>query len=478
MIPRALIPAGLAVLGAVLLAVPGSMHARGGVYTQTRHADPATGAFRTSDWARGDCGQCHMAHDGATPNAFALFAPNANGLCYTSGCHQSSSANAIYQGPVAYDASSHATRSGMVWPGADATVDSAAPGMRPSGDWGKCVNCHDVHGYNMDGSGLVPSLTVSREDKLCVVCHDGSPATKSIKADLAKAYRHPVSTAGRHAASEDGNPAAYAATPANNRHAECVDCHNPHVAAADGTPAVAPNASKRIRGVGRVAVTNGAAGVAPTYTYRAAADTTPPVTEYQVCFKCHASWTAQPTGQTNLAIAFNSNNASYHPVEAVGRNTTINVNAFVGGWIPTAQMFCTDCHTSDNTAVRGPHGSAYQYILKKSSVRSSAQRTMSSGELCFDCHRYGTYADNNASSTVKAYSRFNPPARSQGHTYHVGSRRYPCYACHDSHGSATRPSLIVTGRSPGLNNYTQTSGGGTCSPTCHGSESYSINYPR
>jgi formate-dependent nitrite reductase cytochrome c552 subunit len=197
-----------------------------------------------------------------------------------------------------------------------------------------------------------------------------------------------------------------------------------------------------------------------------------------VCFKCHSSWTTQPSGQANLAVAFNSNNASYHPVEAVGKNTNINANAFVGGWTATAQMFCTDCHTSDNATVRGSHGSAYQYILKKSAVRSSAQRTMSPSELCFDCHRYDTYANTSASSTIKGYSRLNPPAFSEGHTFHVGEERYPCYACHDSHGSASRPSLIVTGRNPGLNGYTQTSGGGTCSPTCHGSKSYTVNYPR
>ena len=48
---------------------------------------------------------------------------------------------------------------------------------------GKCVNCHDVHGYNMDGTGLIPSLLVSREEKLCLVCHDGSPAAKNINDD-------------------------------------------------------------------------------------------------------------------------------------------------------------------------------------------------------------------------------------------------------------------------------------------------------
>jgi len=287
-----------------------------------------------------------------------------------------------------------------------------------------------------------------------------------------------VETSGRHAVNEGGTSSAYGASPTNNRHSECVDCHNPHAAGADGAPPPPPNASNRIRGVNRIAVINGAAGSAPTYIYRAPGDVSAPIAEYQICFKCHSSWTTQPAGQTDLAVRFNGNNPSYHPVEAVGKNINVNAGAFVGGWTGGAQMFCTDCHTSDNTSVRGPHGSQWRYILKKSATASGAQRTMASTELCFDCHRYDTYANDSASTTLKGYSRFNPPGFSRGHTYHVGNRRYPCYACHDSHGSSSKPHLMVTGRSPGLNNYTESQNGGTCSPTCHGSETYRINYPR
>ena len=101
---------------------------------------------------------------------------------------------------------------------------------------------------------------------------------------------------------------------------------------------------------------------------------------------------------------------------------------------------------------------------------------MTSGESCFDCHRYDTYANQGATSTVKGYSRFNLPTFEQGHTFHVDDKGYPCYACHESHGSTTLPHLIVTGRNPGLNSYTHTATGGTCAPSCHGTESYNVNY--
>ncbi len=475
----------LAGLTVVSLGIPVSLVAKGGVYSHTKHADPTTGAFRDADYQRGECSQCHVQHDGSAPNAFALFAPNANSLCYTSGCHSATSANAIFQGQALYEATLHATRTSMVWPGPDGSVDPAAPAARPSGDWGKCVNCHDPHGYNMDGTGLIPSLVVSREEKLCYVCHDGSPASQNVRGEFAKAYVHPIATSGKHSAAEGGSPSAYGATPTNNRHAECADCHNPHVARSDIPAPTPPDASNRLRGVGRVSVINGAAGAVPSYVYKGPADTTPPIAEYEVCFKCHSSWTTPPTGQTNLPVLFNPNNPSYHPVEAAGKNTNINANAFVNGWLPTRMTYCTDCHSSDNTAIRGAHGSVYRYIVRKAATggngtaaASSNQRTMASTELCFDCHRYDTYANDGASNTVTGYSRFNPPGFRQGHAYHVGNRQYPCYACHDSHGSTTKPTLIVTGRNPGLNSYTQTPGGGTCAPTCHGTKTYTINYPR
>jgi predicted CXXCH cytochrome family protein len=455
------------------------------VYTQTKHGNPTTGVRRTRDWPVGSCQQCHVQPGaGSSRNAFGLFAPNTNALCATAGCHGTSAANNIYQGPTTYNASSHATSTAMVWPGADPAVDRGAPRAKLPADAGKCVNCHTPHG-NRDAAGLIPSLVFSREEKLCVVCHDGSPASKNVKADLAKIYRHPIGTVtAKHDEAEAGTPAKYGFSPTNNRHSECVDCHNPHMARAEvGLPPVAPNASNRLLGLGRVAVTNGAAGSVPIYVYRGPADPSPAL-EYEICFKCHSSWTTlpltTPSGGTpkDMAVQFNPNNASHHPVEAAGKNQNINANAFVNNWNATKTMYCTDCHSSDATSVRGPHGSLYNYILKLDYRALAAQRTTISTELCFDCHRYDTYANASATVAVQGYSRYNPPSSSSGHTYHVAQKRQPCYACHESHGSAALPHLMVTGRSPGLTSYTETPTGGTCAQTCHAPRTYTINYAR
>src|SRR5574341_478749 len=277
---RAAVPFTAAVI--CLLSLPVLVLAVGGVFSLTKHGDPTTGVQREPSLPRGDCAQCHVSHSG---QATALFAANTNGLCYTSGCHNLSGALAAYQGPALYDVSIHATNT--FWPGFDASVDASAPLVKPSADSGRCVNCHDPHGYNRDGTGLIPSMLFSREDKLCIVCHDGSPAS-DVKSQFNKTYKHPISTTGKHDAAENTS-AAFGFTPTNNRHSECVDCHNAHVAKREGTPRIntPPDAPNTLRGVSRVSVSNGAAGFAPTYTYRGPSDTTPPVAEYEICFKCH-----------------------------------------------------------------------------------------------------------------------------------------------------------------------------------------------
>jgi hypothetical protein len=264
------------------------------------------------------------------------------------------------------------------------------------------------------------------------------------------------------------------------RHAECEDCHNAHVLRPD--PPLGPSgidASTTTLGVSRVAVLNGPAGSPPAYTFLAGRDTlTPPVAEYQLCFKCHSSWTTQPAGQTDLARVLNPANPSYHPVEAAGRNPGVSAAAFVPGWNASSITRCGDCHGSDFGTTRGPHGSIHRRILRRPYVDSPVERDMTPDELCFACHAYDVYANDRSPDLVLAASRFNPPTERRGHAWHASSRRVSCFSCHVSHGSSTLPHLIATGRSPGIVSYVQSPTGGTCSPTCHGSKSYTVNYAR
>jgi hypothetical protein len=99
-------------------------------------------------------------------------------------------------------------------------------------------------------------------------------------------------------------------------------------------------------------------------------------------------------------------------------------------------------------------------------------------EACFACHAYEVYANASSPDLTRGESRFNKPGAEKGHAEHVDEERVPCYACHVTHGSTTLPHLIATGRTPGILSYAASPTGGTCTPTCHGTESYTVTYAR
>jgi predicted CXXCH cytochrome family protein len=455
-------------LAAVFALAAATAWASGGAYRSTRHGDPDAGVLRLDGEPRGECGHCHDQHASrlgtATggPFPYLLFAANDNALCAT--CHDPAGRHDVYPGMAPWSASTHAISSIMVWPG-------PTPPGRPAADAGKCVNCHDVHG-NRDADGILPSLTAVREEGLCLGCHDGDPAP-DVRGPFRRAFAHPIGTSGRHDAAEGGDPSRFGA---GNRHVECADCHNPHRGLRDRVPPSPPAASNRMVGVSRVKVTNGPAAANPIYTYAGPAETGF-AAEYEVCFKCHSSWATQPVGQSDLAVLLNPNNPSFHPVEQVGRNRNIASDAFANGWSWDRLVYCSDCHGSDDPSVRGPHGSAYRHLLRRN-YETTPLAAMAPTDLCFDCHAWDTYANRTAATARLAASRFNPPGTPRGHAFHVGEAGYSCFACHLSHGSTQRSALVATGRAPGVAAYSQTPTGGSCTATCHGTETYSVNYAR
>jgi len=420
----------------------------------------------------GECERCHTMHsEGAIPQPYALVGPDDNSLC--DGCHAQPWKGGSYGGTLNYVGSAHGTDLNMVWPG-----PSPKARMEPNAA-GKCVNCHDPHGWT-DSAGLIPALETVREEGACLTCHDGAPARTNVRTQITKAFRHPTTDySGRHSGPLESQAMDFGTTPLNRRHAECEDCHNPHMARSDD---VFPNPSRpsnTLLGVSRVVPLYGMAGFPPAYTFVPGADTlTGPPSESQVCFKCHSSWTTQPSGQTDLPLVLNPANPSFHPVEALGRNTQINPTAFTAGWSPLSRTHCGDCHGDDFSGSPAPHGSNYRFILKRPYTASPARRVMTSNEQCFGCHNYDVYANPGASDQVRAASRFNKPGVDKGHAEHVDEQHVPCYTCHVTHGSTTQKHLIATGRSPGIIAYTESLGGGTCSPTCHGPETYAVNYAR
>lgn len=466
---RIVVVAGFALLGLVGFA---AARTQPRPILRTPRPEPVIRQMLAEGAHAGDCSQCHTTHGDDQPTVYpnALVGPDDNALCER--CHDTAWIGGSWADDPLYRGTGHGSSTHMVWPGPE-------PGMRLEIDAAtKCLNCHDPHGWS-DAQGEIPMLAIRREEQLCLACHDGSPANGDIASDLRKPFRHPTTdVSGRHDGPTESLPSDFGVTPTNRRHAECEDCHNPHVSRADaGSLEGSSDASKTTLGVSRVLVQNGVAGQRPLYTFVAGSDTlTSPVAEYQLCFKCHSSWTTQPAGQADLATELNPANASFHPVEEAGRNPNISSFAFAPGWSANSITRCGSCHGADFGNNAGPHGSSNEHLLRAPSPASSSSRLMGSDELCFSCHAYDVYANPASTPETRAASRWNAPAVSYGHAEHVGTGQVPCWACHVTHGSPTQPFLMVTGRNPGMIAYSASATGGTCTSTCHGVESYTLNY--
>jgi len=276
-----------------------------------------------------------------------------------------------------------------------------------------CANCHMPH--NAEG---VPYLNRKVLGTTCFVgaasdstvapCH-GVGGSKDIESVLTRTYAHPVI-----ASSDPLDPAhtnldvlygtgitdphgGEGISWDTNKHAVCMDCHNPHktgpdVHVVDGQwyPTTPTNL------IGANSVLQGVSGVEPSWpplwekptvfeTHESATK------EYQICFKCHSYWgmgdgpqlaenPASDAILTDVAWEMNIWNKSGHPVvvSTNDRNgsyaprslsSSLQMKPEWTGAVGTSTMYCSDCHGSSSELggdPRGPHGSDFKYLLKGS----------------------------------------------------------------------------------------------------------------
>lgn len=370
-----------------------------------------------------------------------------------------------------------------------------------------CETCHDPHGSNNKsltawtrpaafGTGNAGTRdntsTAAFESNLCFQCHGnsgitiggftGRTATGSggVRMDIATAmnntYKHDTSVSGKHSDDEGASGLA-----SGNRHAECMDCHDPHRAQqVSSSPTHTPGSS--VAG----GALYGAVGLDPvwpatnwtTASSYARIRLMGAATDYEsyLCFKCHTAYTTLPATSSNLALEFNPNNQAGHNV--MGTDTTwpktttgqgLNYNfafpsdatAFTGGKSATYKLTCSECHTNSNAAqARGPHGSGVYSLLRSGSGATAWYTTTlgtwtSAQNVCSNCHQQGS---NNVHSNGNHTS-------------------YTCDRCHVKipHGWKRPRMLIrygidnpggtstsyVTGTSGSLVGFRQTSGGAT-----------------
>jgi formate-dependent nitrite reductase cytochrome c552 subunit len=312
-------------------------------------------------------------------------------------------------------------------------------------------------------------LNFADEEKNCYVCHSGTVAAKNIQSEFNKFSVHPIlNNSGVHDPAED---------PINGpRHVECADCHNPH--ATKSTSATAPNASGALAGVKGV---NSSGATVNAVSY-----------EYEVCYRCHADSINRGSAkvnrqyvQTNTRLEFQPSNASFHPIETVGRSSS--VPSLIAPLTTGSRMYCADCHNNDQgpgaggSGPNGPHGSTYTPLLERQLLLTDNNtESIANYALCYKCHgRDSILADD-------SFKGVNSLNQDRGHRYHIVDQKTACTTCHDSHGVATVPHLInfntgngyVTASSNGRIEYVSTgTGSGNCSLTCHGFDHNATTYP-
>ena len=375
------------------------------------------------------CMSCHSPHSSTFP-ALLVQSNQFSALCLS--CHQDPNwAGSIHN-------TSTKTWNGVApnpWPYTGyTTVNQNA-----------CENCHNPHNA---GSNARLLQTLTEEDN-CLNCHNTHVDSKDLQSQFSKTYKHNVyGYTGIHDPTE--------AVLVTTKHDECVDCHNSH-AAVPTTATVAPAVKGANIGVSGITQSG-------TVINRVA-------NEYEICYRCHSS--NPPTGttsprvvvQTDERLEFDPAAPSYHPVAAIGKNTTIG--GLLSPYTSSSQIYCTDCHASDGAgSPAGPHGSIYPQILKYNYDRTGDYVTAYSGyQLCYQCHDQSTAINfhNNLSG---------------GHTHGTYTS---CNNCHDPHGiNATQGTTLnnshlvnfntnyVTANSQGLLNWTMSSPGhGTCNLNCH-----------
>jgi predicted CXXCH cytochrome family protein len=294
-----------------------------------------------------------------------------------------------------------------------------------------CISCHKGHGRR---ATLMLGLP---KDQLCFKCHGsnrrGTPgeAQTDIYSVLLKRSNHPILQTSEYHVAGESLPER---SPSAPRHVACVDCHDPHLTTKEIPFKVARGYSgKRVK---EVDVRK----------------------EYTVCYLCHSDSANLPPQEHNIAQEFDAGNASFHPVEAAGRNS--NVPSLKAPLTASSTITCSSCHGNDDKfGPQGPHGSIYEHILKANYSTESGPESSSAYDLCYGCHNRNSILND---ESFKSHKR------------HVVYANTSCFACHASHGSRTKENLInfddriVFSNSLGQLNYVQLlPGKPRCFLNCH-----------
>ena len=457
--------------------------------SQGKTADP-TGAVKLVN-GNIECTSCHDPHvqniDRIAQNFLVRDSSNAQ-MCLA--CHDP---NRVVQGQVnplaGFTNSIHQTATNQVSP--DAHVGSyATVGVNA------CTSCHMSHDSVAPARLLRPATPAAPSydpvTQSCMTCHGGgtylSPAIPNVMAEVAKVSHPCRREINFHDAGE---------TPLlnNNRHATCVDCHSAHAS----NPEVQFSAPPVIR-----PPQSGATGISALDGITAII---PAVNQYETCLRCHGTSIGKQRlviygyapirvvtapDSLNIIPEFASTATSSHPVTHARSSplpqpsllvNMLDEKGLASARLVGTQIFCTDCHNSDDNrefggaGPNGPHGSVNSHILERNYQFSQAvvpggpvtnlfpnPDTSVAGpfSMCAKCH-----------DLTQIFANTSFPQHNL-HSYQYG---FSCSVCHTAHGKgATSPTITgerlvnfdanvvgANGAAPIAYNH----GTGTCTLMCH-----------
>ena len=339
--------------------------------------------------------------------------------------------------------SSHAT-STATWKG---TLTNPWPaGAFPTVAENACLNCHRSHSAGHPQRLLAQSA----EPDNCTSCHNGAVAEKNIAVEFLKPFHHPIEdNQWVHDPKED--PAIMP------QHVTCVDCHNSHTSQRVTDFSTAPKVRASQAGVAGISAKDGKTVVSPA------------VNQYETCLRCHGTSTGKKASinfgylprrvvsapdPLNVIPEFDSLATSSHPVfqdrrsmlpQPSLRSYMLNLDGKTAGRPMGNQIFCTDCHNSDDNrefggqGPNGPHGSIFPQILARRYEFSTAP--VPGGLVTNLFVNPNLSADGGSNGGPYALcakchdlTRIMSDESWNGHSRHVAQDGFSCSVCHTAHG--------------------------------------------
>ncbi len=400
------------------------------------------------------CLSCHQVNPGGSTMARSLaraVRTTGNAVSATSVSQKESLGNGLTD----WKTSAHAM-------GSQKTRRGTLVGRYPTVARNGCSSCHTAHSAAKGAALLIQSkandaLSLDQNTRNCVTCHDGgdtiSPVLPNILAEFNKPG-HPLPAAGNmHQTGEKG-------LLDSNRHATCVDCHNPHSSKPSDSYSMTtlrPSQS----GASGISENDGTTVLQPAQY------------QYQTCLRCHGNSSGKAVllqfgyapnfavtsgDPLNVLSQFGQAARSSHPVMH-DRNSGLpqpsllvslkNLDGRTQGRPIGNRILCSDCHNSDDsresggTGPSGPHGSFYPHILERRYEMSQVVPAAGPGSLIQNLFPNPSLDASCATKPcVSPYAlcakchdlnKLNLSGSFSEHARHVNDG-FSCSVCHSAHG--------------------------------------------